>query len=216
MRGPSWLRCLGQNGLKLPTSTPRLDFRPLNVGRRIGTEVAGAQQLAVGVEGPAVVLAHDVARAAFTLEHERAGTVRAQVVEGAQGAVVVTTDEDGPAGEVLGDVVARVAQLMVVGDMHPVAAEDRPTLPLPDVGVVVPACGEGDVEFHFLPPYLLHPLGSGRFGLRPSHDLQLLQCHEVLQLLRHALRRAVEEQHVAPPVLGHVADGLGPHREQDQ
>ena len=43
-----------------------------------------------------------------------------------------------------------------------------------------------------------------------------MQRDEVLQLLGHALWGAVEEQHVASSVLGHVTDGLGPHREQDE
>ena len=47
----------------------------------VGTEVAGVQQLAVGAERPAVISTHQVGLMTLAVPHDRAGAVRAHVVE---------------------------------------------------------------------------------------------------------------------------------------
>ena len=47
-------------------------------------------------------------------------------------------------------------------------------------------------------------------------DMQLLQRHQVLELLLHSVGRAVQEEHVAFTEFSHVANGFGPHAEQNE
>ena len=120
----------------------------------VAAEVAGVEQRSVVAERPAVVPAHQVGLMALAVPHDRAGTVRAHVVEPDERAVLVAANEDRPAGQVLGDVVARAAQLVLVGDVHPRRPEDRPTLPLEHGGLGVPAGRKGLHQFHWREPTL--------------------------------------------------------------
>jgi len=116
--------------------------------RRLGTEVTSVDQCAFFVERPAVVAADEVCLVAGALPHDGAGAVRTHVVERTQDTVVAALDEDRPAGEILGDVVARALELVVVGDHDPVLGKDLMPLDLPDGGIGVIPSRKGLSQAH--------------------------------------------------------------------
>src|SRR5262249_38327409 len=93
---------------------------------RRGTQAAG------GVVGPAVIGAADHVAAAGTVLQDRRATMAADVVKGAQGPIAVPDREQTPAGELDGDVVAGIAQLVLAAEPDPFAVEDGPALALVD------------------------------------------------------------------------------------
>jgi hypothetical protein len=101
----------GDVGVRQTNTMPRHDstwIRVRSISSGAGPpKVPGVDQPSLGVERPAVVAAHQVGLAPLAVPHDRAGAVRAQVVEALQRAVVAAAHEDRPAGEVLGDVVRR-------------------------------------------------------------------------------------------------------------
>ena len=95
-----------------------------------GVRVAGAagvlhlEQLAGVVEGPAVEGAGEAGLVALLVAAQRGAAVRAGVDDGVEFARLVARDDDRLAADLRGEVVVRVGDLALVGQVDPVALED--------------------------------------------------------------------------------------------
>ena len=99
----------------------------------------------VGAIDPAVVFAAQHLAMARAVIHEMPGTVAAEIVEAPQGPLAIADDEDAPARDLGGDVIAGIRQLRDRPQELPFPGKDLAPLALEDVGPVIPAGGDGEL-----------------------------------------------------------------------
>jgi len=105
-------------------------------------ELRHAAQLSAQVVGPAVVAATEPPGVSLRLGDDARCPVTADVEEGAEVAHVVPQHEHRLAGDVSGDEVPRLLQLIHPGDELPAVAEDAAALQRVDPRVAVPGRGQ--------------------------------------------------------------------------
>ncbi len=96
-------------------------------------------QLAVGVEGPAVIAAGQSLRVAFAFVDHLGAAVGAAVEQHLHRAVAVARHDDRLAAEIRGDEVTRIGHLALVTDEQPGAAEDALHLQLEHIRIGIDA-----------------------------------------------------------------------------
>ncbi len=86
---------------------------------------------------------------ALAILQEVSGAMATEIVEAAQFTLPIADDEDPPAHDLGGDVVARVGQGCRRSDELPFAGEDRLALALEHIGAVIPLGGQAEVGAGF-------------------------------------------------------------------
>ena len=107
-----------------------------------GAEVAGRAQPPVERVRPSVVPAHETRDPSPSVVDERSGPMAAHVVVGAQAIVVVDDDQDVPARDRDGEVVAVLGQRRCKPREQPLAPEHGAPFTLVDQRVAVPRRGQ--------------------------------------------------------------------------
>ena len=102
---------------------------------------------AIVAVGPAVVGAAKLFRATFFLWNDGGGVMPADVVEGAEFAVIAADDEERFAVDVDGEELARIFDLIEAADDLPVGGEDGVAFELGDARVEIPGRGDGGGVF---------------------------------------------------------------------
>lgn len=106
-------------------------------------ELHHALEGAIVAVGPAVVRAAELFRAAFLLGDDGGGVMAADVVEGAELAVIAADDEQRFVVDVDGEVLTGIFQLIVAANDLPVGGEDGVAFELADTRVEIPGRGDG-------------------------------------------------------------------------
>lgn len=98
---------------------------------------------AIVAVGPAVIRAAELFRAPFFLGDDGSSVMAADVVEGAELAVITADGEERIFVDVDGEELAGIFHLIEAADDLPVGGEDRVTFELGDARVEIPECGDG-------------------------------------------------------------------------
>ena len=122
-----------------PTST-QMGTRPLSARSKLQTPSNSTMpfERAVDAVGPSVVGAAELFGAALEFGDYGGGMVAADVVEGAELGIVAADDDDGFAGDIGGEELAFLADLVGPSDYMPGSAEDTHAFEFFDAFVPIP------------------------------------------------------------------------------